>query len=96
LESPIPLSRPWFSEEEKRRVERNMLEISFTYANFWDVHDMNRTFDAVGAIRWNSMNLSGGNGPARLTVASTTVGFFRALGVRPMAGRCWPGCRARA
>jgi putative ABC transport system permease protein len=69
------------------RVERDMLSISFTYANFFDVHDMNRTFDAIGAIRFRSRNMGGSGEPARLTVASATVGFFRALGVRPIKGR---------
>jgi predicted permease len=69
------------------RVDRGMSDISFTYANFWDVHDMNRTFSAVGAIRWSSRNLGGAAEPARLTVASATVGFLRALGVQPVVGR---------
>ena len=64
-----------------------MLDISFTYANFFDVVDMNQTFDAVGAIRFASRNMGGDGEPARLTVASATVGFLRALSVRPAVGR---------
>jgi putative ABC transport system permease protein len=85
---PLPFPEPErLVQLSETRLDRNMFDISFTYANFWDVHDMNRTFEAVGAIRWNSRNLGGSDEPARLTVASTTVGFFRALGVRPVAGR---------
>ena len=70
------------------RVERDMNQISFTYANFFDVKDMNRSFSDIGAIRWRNMNLTGNDGePASLSVANTTVGFFRALGVRPIRGR---------
>jgi putative ABC transport system permease protein len=85
---PLPFPEPdRLVSLAETRVERDMVDISFTYANFFDVHDMNRTFDAVGAIRFNSRNLGGTGEPARLTVASATVGFFRALGVRPVKGR---------
>ena len=83
------------------RADRDMFEISFTYANFWDVHDLNRTLAAVGAIRWSSRNLTGGQEPMRLSVAGVTEGFFRALGVSPVAGRLFtrgedePGSDAR-
>src|SRR5688572_10082453 len=85
---PLPFPQPErLVSLSETRAERDMFDISFTYANFWDVHDMNQTFDAVGAIRFASRNLSGDGGPARLTVASATVGFLRALGVRPTVGR---------
>ena len=85
---PLPFPEPdRLVQLQETRVERDMLDISFTYANFFDVVDMNRTFDAVGAIRFASRNMGGEGEPARLTVASATVGFFRALNVRPVAGR---------
>jgi predicted permease len=85
---PLPFPQPErLVSLQETRVERDMFNISFTYANFFDVHDMNRTFEAVGAIRFASRNLGGDGEPARLTVASPTVGFLRALNVRPVAGR---------
>jgi predicted permease len=85
---PLPFPEPErLVSLQETRVERDMFDISFTYANFFDVHDMNQTFDAVGAIRFASRNLGGTGEPARLTVASATVGFIRALGVRPVMGR---------
>jgi hypothetical protein len=88
LLSPLPFPEPErLVQLSETRADRNMFDISFTYANFWDVHDMNRTFEAIGAIRWSSRNLGGSGEPARLTVASATVGFFRSLGVWPEAGR---------
>jgi putative ABC transport system permease protein len=85
---PLPFPEPErLVTLEETRVERNMTDISFTYANFFDVVDMNRSFEAVGAIRFASRNLGGDGDPARLTVASATVGFMRALGIRPEAGR---------
>ena len=85
---PLPFPEPErLVSVNETRPERDMFNISFTYANFWDVHDMNKTFDAVGAIRFASRNLGGDGEPARLTVASATVGFLKALGVRPLMGR---------
>lgn len=85
---PLPFPEPdRLVTLQETRPERDMTDISFTYANFYDVHDMNRTFDAVGAIRFASRNLGGTGEPARLTVAAATVGFFRALAVRPALGR---------
>lgn len=60
---------------------------SFAHANFWDVHDLNRSLESVGSISWSSMNLTGSSEPRRLSVASATVGFFQTLGVQAVAGR---------
>jgi putative ABC transport system permease protein len=99
---PLPFPEPdRIVQLSETRADRDMFDISFTYANFWDVHDMNRTLDAVGAIRWRSMNLTGAAEPLRLRVAGVTEGFFRALRVTPMAGRLFargedaPGTDAR-
>lgn len=88
-------------ELSETRTERDMFEISFTYANFWDVHDQARSLEAIGAIRWSSRNLIGGAEPVRLSVAGVTEGLFRALRVTPVAGRLFtrgedePGSDAR-
>jgi putative ABC transport system permease protein len=85
---PLPFPEPdrlvtvW-----ETRPERDMFEISFTYANFWDLLEMNRSFEALGAIRWSSRTYLGDREPARLSVAATTVGFFRALRPVPVVGR---------
>jgi putative ABC transport system permease protein len=68
------------------RTGRNM-EASLTHGNFWDLNELNRSFHAVGAISWGSMNLTGSAEPERLSVANVTVGFFRALAPTPTAGR---------
>lgn len=99
---PLPFPEPdRIVQLWETRVERDMDQISFTYANFFDVRDMNRTLDAVGAIRWRSMNVTGTQEPERLSVAGVTEGFFRALRVTPVVGRIFtrgedaPGSDAR-
>ncbi|MEW5917807.1 MAG: ABC transporter permease [Gemmatimonadota bacterium] len=85
---PLPFPEPgrlvtvW-----ETRPERDMFEISFTYANFWDVLEMNRSFESIGAIRWSSRTYLGDREPARVSVAATTVGFFQALRPVPVVGR---------
>ncbi|HJU72391.1 MAG TPA: ABC transporter permease, partial [Gemmatimonadaceae bacterium] len=85
---PLPFPEPErLVDVLETRPERDMFDISFTYANFYDVVDMNRSFESIGAIRWTSMTYLGDKEPARLSVAATTVGFFRALRVTPVVGR---------
>ncbi len=85
---PLPFPEPErLVDVFETRPERNMFEISFTYANFYDVLEMNRSFQSLGTIRWRSMTFLGDKEPTRISVAATTVGFFRALGVAPVVGR---------
>jgi predicted permease len=85
---PLPFPEPQrLVEVWETRPERDMFEISFTYANFWDLLEMNRSFESMGAIRWRSMTYLGDREPARLSVAATTEGFLRALGATPIVGR---------
>ncbi len=60
---------------------------SLTHANFWDARDMARSFTDLGAITWGTQNLTGSGAPERLSAAIVSVGFIRALGVTPAAGR---------
>ncbi len=80
---------------------RNIDRTSFTEANFWDMRDMNRTFEEFGAWHGASFSLTGLNEPERLDGARVSAGFLRALGVRPVAGNLFapgddePGADAR-
>ena len=87
------LLRPLPFPEADRLVEvwanlpaRNIDRTSFTEANFWDMRDMNRTFEEFGAWHNASFSLTGVDTPERLDGATVSVGFLRALGVRPIAG----------
>ena len=69
------------------RLDRGWTQSSFTYANFWDVRDMNRTFEAVGALAYRTVNLTGFEFPEQLSGANVSADFFRILGVSPVLGR---------
>ena len=72
----------------ERQIDRMVL----SEANFWDLHDQNRTFSEMGAWHSESFSLTGGGEPERVSGARVSVGFFRTLGVQPAAGRLFqPG-----
>jgi len=62
-------------------------QISLTHANFWDMRDMVREFSDVGAMTFTTLNMTGTGAPERFSAAVVSVGFLRALGVAPVAGR---------
>lgn len=49
------------------RLYRGWEGSSFTHPNFWDVRDMNRTFEAMGAIESTSFILTGFDDPEQLS-----------------------------
>ena len=75
--------------------------VSLTEANFWDMADMNHVFAEFGAWHGASAILLGGEAPEQVTAAFVSSGFFRSLGVQPVAGRLFspaddaPGDRER-
>jgi predicted permease len=72
---------------------RQLTNVSLTEANFWDMRDWNRAFEELGALHGASFTLTAeGMAPERVSGASVSVGFFRALAVQPVAGRLFtPG-----
>ena len=85
---PLPFREPerlvsiWES-----RLDRGWAQSSFTRANFWDVHDLNRAFDGIAAMENRAVNLTGSGFPERLRLARVSAEFFRVLGVTPLLGR---------
>ncbi len=94
LLKPLPFNEPdrivriWES-----RVERGWDRASVAPGNFWDLREMNRAFEDLGAYRFSSANLTGIDHPERLNAGRVTSGFFgQVLGVRPALGRTFlPG-----
>ncbi|HEX7778819.1 MAG TPA: ABC transporter permease, partial [Vicinamibacterales bacterium] len=72
---------------------RQLTRVSLTEANFWDMRDLNRAFEEFGALHGASFTLTGEDlAPERVSGASVSVGFLRALAVQPVAGRLFtPG-----
>ncbi|HEV8357640.1 MAG TPA: ABC transporter permease [Gemmatimonadales bacterium] len=85
---PLPFREPerlvsiWES-----RLDRGWNQASFTRANFWDIHDLNRSFDGIAAMEYGSVNLTGSGFPERLRLARVSAEFFQVLGVTPALGR---------
>ena len=93
LLKPLPFPEPdrlvqvWGS-----MPSRGLSSMSLTEANFWDLRDMNQSLSDLGALHGASFTLTGFEIPERVTGATVSVGFFRSLGVRPVAGRVFePG-----
>ncbi|MGH7552385.1 MAG: ABC transporter permease, partial [Longimicrobiales bacterium] len=85
---PLPFVEPdRIVAIQETRLDRGWDGTSFTYANFWDLRDMSRTFDAVGAWASTTLNLTGFEHPERLSGARVSAGFLEALGVKPVVGR---------
>lgn len=83
FDDPDRIVRIWES-----RVEQGWDRASVAPGNFWDLRDMNRAFEDLGAYRFSSANLTGIDHPERLNAGRVTSGFFgQVLGVRPVLGR---------
>jgi predicted permease len=84
---PLPFPEPdRIFEVSGVLPDRGWTGISLTEANFWDLQERNHTFEALGALHFDSFSLTGFEYPERVSAGRVTVGFFRALGVRPVAG----------
>jgi putative ABC transport system permease protein len=93
LLKPMPFPEPErLTQISGSMPSRNLPTLSFTEANFWDMRDLNRSFDEFGAWHGASYTLIGFEVPERLNGALVSVGFFRSLGVKPVVGRLFnPG-----
>ena len=67
--------------------ERGVEQTSWSHGNFWDARDMVQAFDDLGAVEFNSANLTGSGEPEQLDAVRVNTGFFRVLGVPAAAGR---------
>ena len=69
------------------RPDRGWDQVTLTEANFWDLRDLSRTFEEFGAWHTASATLTDGGSPEQVSAALVSSGFFRSLGVAPVAGR---------
>ncbi len=71
--------------------ERNIDQTSWSHGHFWDARDMASAFDELGAVEFGDVNLTGMGDPEKLDAVRVNAGFFRVLGVAPVAGRVLRG-----
>ena len=57
------------------------------YLDYLDWQKESRSFDALGVVRGQSVNLTGGDQPERVTGSFVTADVFRMLGATPAQGR---------
>jgi len=74
-------------EVYESRLDRGWARTSFTEANFWDVRDLNGSFEDLGVFHQESLNLTGLDHPERLAAGRVSASFFRTLGAAPVLGR---------
>jgi predicted permease len=85
---PLPFPQPErLVEIWDSKPDAGWAQSSLTHANFWDTRDMARAFTDVGAMTFSTLNMTGTGSPERLSAAVVSVGFVRALGIKPVAGR---------
>ena len=88
LLKPLPFPEPdRIVQVSGTRLDRGWTTVSLTEANFWDLHDRNRTLEDFGIFSFTSFSMTGVGEPERLSGGEVTTGLFRSLGVRPVVGR---------
>jgi hypothetical protein len=79
-----------------REVDAKGRRITFAEPNFIDVRARNRTLAATAEYNVGLTTVLGGSEPVRTSVALVSADFFKALGVRPAAGRSFLPEEAKA
>ena len=68
----------------------------FSYPDYRDLREQNRSFSGILAYHHDWLALTGGDTPERIYVANTSANYFDVLGVRPVMGRFFlPGEEAQ-
>ncbi|HEV2114512.1 MAG TPA: ABC transporter permease, partial [Terriglobales bacterium] len=86
LLSPLPYPHPEqlvSMFESKPHFEKG----SFSYLNFLDFQQQNRTLAAIAAYRGTSFTLTGSGQAEQLQAQMISAGLFSMLGIQPAAGR---------
>ena len=86
LLSPLPYPHPEQLVsvfESKPHFEKG----SFSYLNFLDFQQQNRTLAAIAAYRETGFTLTGSGQAEQLQAQMVSAGLFSVLGIRPVAGR---------
>ncbi len=61
--------------------------MSFSYPNFTDFHDQNRSFETFAAFNWQDCNLTGSGSSEHIHGKRVSAEFFTVFGIAPVVGR---------
>jgi len=82
---PIPGARDTSALVSLQRGERTTPP--FSYLDYRDLREQNRSFDGILAYHHDWITLTGGAQPERVYIANVSANFFDVLGIKPMLGR---------
>jgi predicted permease len=85
---PIPGARDTGELVSLQRGERNFSPTPpFSYLDYRDLRDHNRTFSGILAYHNDWIALTGGAQPERVYIANVSANYFDVLGIKPVLGR---------
>src|SRR5579862_1805406 len=85
---PIPGARDMGDLVSLQRGERNFSPTPpFSYLDYRDLREQNRTFAGILAYHHDWITLTGGAQPERVYIANVSANYFDVLGIKPMLGR---------
>ncbi len=85
---PIPGARDTGDLVSLQRGERNFSPTPpFSYLDYRDLREQNRTFTGMLAYHNDWIALTGGAQPERVYIANVSANYFDVLGVKPVLGR---------
>src|ERR1700678_2663931 len=85
---PIPGARDTGDLVSLHRGERNFSPTPpFSYLDYRDLREQNRTFTGILAYHHDWITLTGGAQPERAYIANVSANYFDVLGIKPMLGR---------
>src|ERR1700739_2483255 len=85
---PIPGARETGELLSLQRGERNFSPTPpFSYLDYRDLREQNRTFAGILAYHHDWITLTGGAQPQRVYIANVSANYFDVLGIRPLLGR---------
>ena len=95
---PIPGARDTGELVSLQRGERNFSPTPpFSYLDYHDLREQNRTFSGLLAYHNDWIALTGGAQPERVYIANVSANYFDVLGIKPVLGRFFlPEEEARA
>ena len=80
---PLNVAHP----ESLFQVRGAPIDESFSYPDYLDLRDRNRSFDSLGAYQFSSAGLDTGKNPSSAWVCEVSGNYFDIVGIQPYLGR---------